>query len=315
MVKNPENSKYRKRNRKRRKKARKALWIFIALLLCFTGITYYQNVSIGLTTYTVTSEKIGAAFDGVSIIQLTDVHSIRSQKQADTIIEKVASCEPYLIALTGDLVDSRYYSTDQSAISCSETVEFVKRLIEIAPVYYIYGNHEIVLLDDPDGNPFKTALEEAGVHIINNQALVLEKDGEKMNLLGIQDPSTLYKDPYFAYVDGDKITAMLDYVTEGIDESLFTLLLSHRPEAFETYSKYPLDLVLTGHAHGGQFRIPFVGGVYAPNQGFFPKYTAGVFKDEASGMQMEVGRGIGNSTIPVRIFNQPEIVNVVLEAQ
>ena len=105
--------------------------------------------------------------------------------------------------------------------------------------------------------------------------------------------------------------AMLDLVMEGIPEEDFVLMLSHRPEYLELYDQYEIDVCLSGHAHGGQFRIPFVGGVYAPGQGFLPKYTVGVYETED--IALYVGTGIGNSVIPVRVFNPPEILTIILE--
>ena len=142
-----------------------------------------------------------------------------------------------------------------------------------------------------------------------------QEDGDKVYIGGIQDPSTLYKDYRYAFLsnNGERMEAMLDAVTVGVRNEEFFLLLSHRPEYLEMYDQYPVDLVLTGHAHGGQFRLPFIGGVYAPGQGFLPKYTAGLY--ETDDLEMYVGTGIGNSVIPVRIFNPPEILTIILETQ
>ena len=112
---------------------------------------------------------------------------------------------------------------------------------------------------------------------------------------------------------GKSISEMMRTATRGIDLSTFTILLSHRPEKFESYVDQPLDLVFTGHAHGGQIRLPFIGGIVAPSQGWFPKYTDGLF--EAGETTMVVNRGIGNSVFPLRVFNRPEIVEMTLYSQ
>ena len=175
----------------------------------------------------------------------------------------------------------------------------------------------MILLDDPQNNAFKNALEKLGVQNINNELVCYQRqeDGDKVYIGGIQDPSTLYKDYRYAFLsnNGERMEAMLDAVTVGVRNEEFFLLLSHRPEYLEMYDQYPVDLVLTGHAHGGQFRLPFIGGVYAPGQGFLPKYTAGLY--ETDDLEMYVGTGIGNSVIPVRIFNPPEILTIILETQ
>ena len=274
----------------------------------------YWNSNIVVHTYVHSSGDVPESFEGYRIVQLTDIHSVRSEEQGQLIYEKTAAQEPDVICITGDLVDSKYYA-DHGADGEVLTLELMKKLVELAPVYFVYGNHEMILLDDPEKNAFKVALEDLGVFLINNEvtAVSLENNGEQIYIAGIQDPSTLYKDPQYAYYDtnGERMEAMLDDVTEGIKEEDFLLLLSHRPEYLELYDQYEVDLCLSGHAHGGQFRIPFVGGVYAPGQGFWPKYTVGVYETED--MEMYVGTGIGNSVIPVRVFNPPEILTIVLE--
>ena len=173
----------------------------------------------------------------------------------------------------------------------------------------------MILLDDPQRNAFKVALEEAGVNIINNEVIELlgENESDRIYIAGIQDPSTLYKDLRFVHygTNGERMEAMLDMVMEGINKEDFFVLLSHRPEYLELYDQYEIDICLSGHAHGGQFRIPFVGVVYAPGQGFLPEYTVGVY--ETKDLALYVGTGIGNSVIPVRVFNSPEILTIVLK--
>ncbi len=286
-------------------------------------INIYQNRHIGVTEYKVFSSEIPAAFDGFKIVQLTDLHSLQNDGMTVQLIEKTAEEQPDLIVITGDLVDSKIYSLQNSELEAGnrqelagqEMLSLTEKLLDIAPVWFVYGNHEMILLDDPQHNPFKMALEERGVVFMNNRAACLEKGGESIWVLGVQDPATLYKDAVFAdagHNTEEKMHTLLKAVTENIEEDGFVILLSHRPETFEVYKQYPIDLALTGHAHGGQFRIPFLGGLYAPGQGYFPKYTGGIY--EENGLKMIVGRGIGNSVIPFRIFNQPEIVSVILRS-
>lgn len=240
---------------------------------------------------------------------------------SNIIVTKIKKIKPDIIVITGDLIDTPYYSkmnnqiiaNNEDVIPDEMTVKFINKIIEIAPVYYIYGNHEMMLLDNPDSNVFKVALEDLGVNIINNKTTTIKIGTSQINILGIQDPATLYKDERFAYIDGtkEKIKAMLDYVVIDIDTNNFTILLSHRPEYFEIYENYEIDLALTGHVHGGQVRFPIIGGLYAPNQGWFPKYDSGLYKSDS--FSMIVNRGIGNSVIPLRVFNSPEIVTITLK--
>ena len=289
-------------------------WLITVAVLAFCIVwNIYWNQTIVLRTYEHSSKEVPEAFDGYRVVQLTDIHSVRSEKQLQLIYEKTAEAEPDMICLTGDLVDSRYYASN-GVKGETLTLKLIGQLTEIAPIYFVYGNHEMILLDDPQRNAFKVALEELGVIFLNNEKVCVEAtDGAHLVLAGIQDPSTLYKDYQFAYLsnNSERMEAMLDTVTEGISNDEFTVLLSHRPEYLEMYDQYPVDLCLTGHAHGGQFRLPFIGGIYAPGQGFLPKYTFGVYETED--LAMYVGTGIGNSLIPVRVFNPPEMITVVLK--
>lgn len=296
---------------------KKKYWFLILAILAASVIwNVYWNSRIVVHTYTHVNEEVPQAFDGFRIVQLTDLHSVRSEKQGQLVYDMICGQNPDVICVTGDLVDSRYYAK-HGVEGEALTLALMEKLITLAPVYFIYGNHEMILLDNPQNNGFKIALEKLGVQIINNELVsyTKETDGEFIYIGGIQDPSTLYKDYRYAFLsnNGERMEAMLDAVTVGVRNEEFFLLLSHRPEYLEMYDQYPVDLVLTGHAHGGQFRLPFVGGVYAPGQGIFPKYTAGLY--ETDDLEMYVGTGIGNSVIPVRIFNPPEILTIILETQ
>ena len=288
----------------------------VILLVLLGAILWnvYWNQNIMMHTYTCQSSDIPKSFKGYRIVQLTDIHSVRNAKQGELICEKVVSAQPDVICITGDLVDSAYYAKN-GVEGETETLRLLEKITKIAPTYMVYGNHEMILLDNPDKNEFKVAIEKLNVKIANNKNFkIYSEDGEDyIRIAGIQDPATLYKNFHFAGIktNGERMEAMLDTVTVSATNEEFVILLSHRPEYMEMYDQYPVDLCLTGHAHGGQFRIPFVGGVYAPGQGFFPKYTLGMY--ETDDMQMCVGTGIGNSTVPLRIFNPPEIITIVLE--
>ena len=295
---------------------KKKYWFLIFAVLAASVIwNVYWNSTITVHTYTHANEGIPEEFDGFRVVQLTDLHSVRTEAQGQLVYDTIRGQEPDMICVTGDLVDSRYYAKHGVAGE-TLTLALMEELVKLAPVYFIYGNHEMILLDDPQKNEFKVALEEMGVQILNNDVIrySMEEGGESIFVGGIQDPSTLYKDYRYAFLsnNGERMEAMLDAVSVGIRNDDFFLLLSHRPEYLEMYDQYPADLVLSGHAHGGQFRLPFIGGVYAPGQGFFPRYTAGLYS--TNDLEMYVGTGIGNSVIPVRIFNPPEVLTIILEA-
>lgn len=302
--------------------------LMIAMILA--GIFFlnqWMNSRIFTNRITVESSDLPDAFQGFRILQLTDVHSVRSMEQLNLILEKVTKEEPDLIVVTGDLVDSYYYTNSANALSedgamspggsmdiaesvpDTLTLQLMEQLLSVAPVYMVYGNHEMVLLDDPENNRFKLAMEAAGVVLLNHEKICLDKDGESIWLAGVQDPIVLYKDPIFSD-SGDnnreRLAAELNYIMEGLEEEDYVILLSHRPEYFKLYTEYCVDLAFTGHAHGGQVRLPLVGGLYAPGQGWFPTYTSGLY--EQGDLKMITGRGIGNSKNLIRVFNPPEIV-------
>lgn len=149
-----------------------------------------------------------------------------------------------------------------------------------------------------------------GVVVLEDKAIPLENDGEKITLIGLSDPDFTIRGDAFGEVPAMTSTKLRNLMDA---KNGYTILLSHRPELFETYVDCDVDLVLSGHAHGGQFRLPFIGGLIAPNQGLFPKYDAGLYTDNNT--NMIVSRGLGNSIIPLRFNNRPEIVLVELNTE
>lgn len=233
------------------------------------------------------SEKIPESFHGYRVTQITDLHDATFGKSQSRLVEQVRKTKPDAIFITGDLVDSRRYDLQNS-------LQAVEQFVEIADVYYVLGNHEVALnlMDE-----IYLALTDLGVHVLPNDAVVLERDGERIAIAGIEDP-----------LMGRPVGEMIDQAMKDVDDGLFTMLLSHRPEQFETYVEKEMDYVFTGHAHGGQIRLPFIGGLVAPSQGLLPKYTAGIFEEHDT--TMVISRGLGNSIFPYRIFNLPQIITV-----
>ena len=295
------------------------LWLLLLCLLAL-GANALLNAGVWVTRYEIESPRLPEGFDGFRIVQIADLHSVRTPEQAQLLLTRVREEGPDLIALTGDQIDSHYYADhstpaegeEEDFLPDRDTLELIRALTDMAPVYAVYGNHEMMLLDDPEHNPFKTALEEMGVTILYQQTVELTRNGDSILLAGIQDPATLYKnEDYDGLPDTrSRMQAMLDNTLGETDPEQFVLLLSHRPEYFALYQDYPIDLALTGHAHGGQIRLPGVGGLYAPGQGWFPKYTSGVFQQGR--LSMVVSRGLGNSILPLRVFDPPELVTVTL---
>ena len=263
----------------------------VLLLAILIGIciffSYYQNNHLSTSSFTLSFPKITKP---IKIVQLSDLHSKQFGKEQQRLIQQVKKLKPDLIVFTGDLVDSKKYDEQKS-------MTLMERLVKLAPTYYVTGNHEYWSGEFPS---LEANLKHAGVFVLRNEQTLVEVGGETINIMGVDDPTFLSREDELVEIIG------------GLkDEEHFNLLLSHRPELFSLYEK--IDLVLTGHAHGGQVRLPFIGGVVAPDQGFMPEYTAGMYKKADTAMI--VNRGLGNSIIPQRIFNRPEIIEVVLEKE
>ncbi len=257
---------------------------------------WWGNTALEVNQYEVSSNRIPKAFNGFRIAQVSDLHNAQFGKSNGELIEQLCQTNADLIVLTGDLVDSRV--TDIQV-----ALDFATEAVKIAPVYYVPGNHEARIAQYGD---LKIGLEKIGVIVLENEAVPIIREGACITILGVIDPSfeTDYLLGDAEQVISSKLSAILNK-TEG-----YRILLSHRPELFGIYIAAGMDLVFSGHAHGGQIRLPFFGGLIAPNQGFFPKYDAGLFIQGET--KMIVSRGAGNSIIPVRILNRPEIVAVQL---
>lgn len=277
---------------------RKLIVITIIILFLLSVIwVVWGNISIGLTAYTAESGNLPVNFDGFRIAQVSDLHNGKFGKDNEKLLDLLKECKPDIIAITGDLIDSRRTDTEVA-------LQFVKNALEIAPCYYVTGNHEerLAVRDD-----FLESLQKLGVNVLDDKESKIKIEGESIKIIGVKDPlaETDYLFGDSASVISNKIKALKSKGNE------YTILLSHRPELFEIYYGEGIDLVLSGHAHGGQIRLPFVGGVFAPHQGFLPKYDAGTFtKDRTT---MIVSRGIGQSIIPLRFCNRPELVIIELK--
>ncbi|MEH7247973.1 metallophosphoesterase [Neobacillus niacini] len=268
----------------------------MALLIYFF---YFQNNSIVTSEYTISSDKLPQNFNEYKIVQLSDLHSKSFGNDQSDLVKKVKKLEPDLILFTGDLIDSERYDEKPSLI-------LMERLVQVAPVYYVTGNHEWW---SGKFNTLEDKLKNIGVQLLRNTAQEITIGTDKIQIIGIDDPSNVEE----TYVERAKTEENITNSIEEIEgEDNFQILLSHRPEMFSLYSEYGFDVVFSGHAHGGQFRIPFVGGLIAPDQGLFPQYTSGKYKSDNT--TIIVNRGLGNSIIPIRVFNRPEIVVVTLSS-
>ena len=278
-------------NRKKR-----VLFVVVFVLVVLIVWTLWGNTALEVNEYEVVSDRIPQDFEGFRIAQVSDLHNAEFGEGNEKLIQLLSQTDPDVIVITGDLIDSRHTDIEIA-------LDFARQAVKIAPVYYVSGNHEARVREYED---LKMGLAEAGVVILENQKVQITREGESITLMGIDDPS--FQEDYL-FGDSESVARQaIENLQNESDE--YTILLSHRPELFDLYVDTGMDLVFSGHAHGGQFRLPFVGGLVAPNQGFFPKFDEGRFTEENT--TMIVSRGVGNSIIPIRFNNRPEIVLVTL---
>ncbi len=268
---------------------KKHWWILpvLAILVILTLIALDERLI--LRTYTVVSPKLTAE---VRLAVVTDFHS---SDNADDVVAMVASCAPDAVLLVGDLFDD-----DTQNRPTERTLSLMRQLSALYPCYYVSGNHE-AWTGEMDALYQQT--EEAGVTVLRMSSGVLTVRGQRIALCGIPDP---YEMVFSGAPDTEE---QLRQALEDVDSADFTVLLAHRPELLTKYAQFPLDLVVSGHAHGGQVRIPGVlNGLYAPNQGWFPKLAGGAYTQD--GTTLIVSRGLAVRTRLPRIFNRPEVVLV-----
>ena len=280
------------------KKRRTIIIAVAAVLLALAVWTVWGNTALELNTYTVSSDALSDAFNGYRIAHVSDLHNAELGDGNEKLLAMLRAAEPDMIAITGDMIDSR--NTDVEV-----ALNFAEKAMQIAPCYYVTGNHEARVSEYDE---LKAGLEACGVIVLENEREQIEMSGEFITILGVDDPSCNTD-----YLFGDSASVVSSTLAEiSTEDDVFTVLLSHRPELFDTYVACGMDLTLSGHAHGGQFRLPFVGGLVAPNRGFFPKYDSGIYTE--NGTNMIVSRGIGNSLLPFRFNNRPEVILIELRS-
>lgn len=255
----------------------------ILIVVLVLGVIYWfvrrENNRLVTSQYYVPSD----VKDDLTIVQLSDIHSKRFGPNNEKLIAQIKPLVPDMIVITGDMVH-------KWGDNVPTFVDSLAGLQKIAPVYAIPGNHEARIDEWP---VLRDMLRKAGIRVIENDVAIFSKGGQRVSILGLNEAT-----------DPD-----IDQLFERLNEiGGFRIVLSHFPLKFEEYQKYKFDLQLSGHAHGGQWRLPIIGGLYSPDQGLFPRYDAGMF--EADDRVMVVSRGLGNSEFPLRLFNYPEVVCV-----
>lgn len=274
---------------------KKLLLICPLLLVCSVVVLYISNYTLSVEHIELETDKLPESFNGYKIAHISDYHNNPSDLITDDIINELNGEKPDAIFLTGDLIDFRITDVERSLL-------FIDKLVEISPVYYVTGNHEAILFRNGSEELDKLikGLAERGVIVLDNKSVEVANDeGDSFVLHGIDNQ--FFETTLSAVVQkSHTYCSLLD-----IDEEEYNILLAHQPERIDVYSQYNFDAVFSGHAHGGQVRL-FGKGIYAPDQGLFPEYTSGIY--DYNGTSLIVSRGIGDSLIPVRIFNRHHII-------
>ena len=263
---------------------------------------YDQNNRLQTTRYSIKNKRIPNSFKGYKIIQLSDLHGKELGYDSQNLVKAIKKENPDIIVITGDIIDGRK-GNDNTIKEINSMISLSKQLVKIAPTYFVAGNHEMhygrIEERIKEKITFLPKLKSTGVIILDRDCLWLEKDKDKIALIGLND----------IYLDSPSL--LLNLTNEATQYKDFKILLAHEPQYIKSYNRANIDLALTGHTHGGQIRLPFIGGLYAPQQGILPQYDGGKFQYRKT--TLIVNRGIGNSIFPLRVFNHPEMVVVTLE--
>lgn len=269
----------------------------IWLLIIIIAFLYWQNNDIVITNIDVNNGNIPSNFDKFKILQVSDLHNKKFGKNQNKLVKLTKKINPDIIVVTGDAIDIRKTNMDIA-------INYLSQIAKSYPTYYVSGNHERRI---KGYNRFEELLIQNNVKVLNNKYKNIKIGNKEISLIGMKDISFIKsKDKRKEYLN------TLKDIKKEVNNN-FTILLSHRPEIIDIYSQSKVDLVFTGHAHGGQIRLPFTDGLFAPNQGLLPKYTSGKFKNGST--EMIVSRGLGNSLFPFRIFNRPELIVTTLNKE
>lgn len=270
----------------KRKKFRRYIFAVVLIVLIVYIVIGLCKTDLVITSYVYHSEKLPEEFDGFKIVLISDLHHKNFGKNQSELIDKIKAQSPDMIALTGDIVDEKH--KDMESIE-----DFIAGIRDIAPAYYVSGNHE----HDPGARyqyeQLKVLFEKYGIADLDYKTFKIERGGASIVLTGVS-------------FCGKAITTKLKYA----DESKFNILLYHGSDVFDMISGYGYDIMLSGHAHGGVIRLPIVGGVLGNERDFFPKFDGGVYVE--NNCTMFSSKGLGDAEVP-RFYNPPEIVVVTLK--
>ena len=274
------------------KTQRKILALLLACILVIIALFAF-NTKMKIQHYSLESEKLTAP---VRIVLITDLHSCSYGKGQRELIDAIHAQKPDIILLGGDICDDKLPHRNTELV--------LRAIADKYPCYYVTGNHEYW---SREIEKILKIFESYNVPVLEGSFDTIDVRGQKLNICGISDPDILkYTDKNYS------ITEQLKDAAVASENGNYSILLAHRPELIDSYLNYDFDLILAGHAHGGQWRLPgIINGLFAPNQGFFPRYAGGKYRFEDSFMIVSRGLARESTRIP-RIFNRPELVVIDL---
>lgn len=263
--------------------------IFIILILLLGLFSIKEKI----VPYTVVSSKIRCS---IKLVLITDLHSCWYGENMSTLLEEIKSENPDAVLMGGDI-----YNDEKSESSNTEI--FLKQISCMYKCYFVTGNHDSGTNKFTNVKDVKKEIKDYGITLLDGCYDTIEIHGQQINICGVDDPNIASKSFY----------KQLDNAAKACNNGNYSILLSHRPELIKKYLKYNFDLILSGHAHGGQWRIPkLLNGLLAPHQGLFPKYAGGRY--DFGKTCFIVSRGLARESTPVpRIFNNPEVVIINIE--
>lgn len=277
---------------------KRLLAVLLAIVVVIAWGLIRSKYSLEVTNYVLSSPKLTAS---IRMVQLTDLHNSEFGENNERLVRMVSRQQPDLILMTGDMLNGR---EDETEIA----VNLVRRLTEVAPVYFSYGNHEVTH-ERMFARDLTAIFEEAGATVINRTYEDVTVNGQMIRLGGIYG----YCLPAKYLYSGEAKRWECEYLKEFQDTESYTVLLAHLPTCWirnDNLDIWEIDCVLSGHEHGGQIRLPWIGGLYAPDQGFFPGRSSGIYASQDGKRVMVLSRGLGSGVGVPRFNNVPEIVVV-----
>ena len=277
------------------------IYTIIGILLILCILIFISNNMLKITEYRVVNSKIPKAFNNLNIVQISDTHSKMFGKDNNKFIKLVENANPDIIVMSGDIIAGNKGKIEK-------TIEMFKPLYKKYPVYYVLGNHEL-MLNENKLNKYIKMLEDNGVEVLIDNSSYYEKNGERIRIIGINYDENV-KIESNSLDKNENFVKIIKYKFNDINKDEYNILIAHDPENFELYEKIKPDLIFSGHDHGGLVRFGKIA-LLSPRKKFFPKYAYG--KNTINDTTMITSSGIGNARIPIRLFNRPEIVKVILK--